>query len=178
MQIEKLLQPKAYGLKELPPSTLTTEMKRHVQDMTSVLKHKSGKTHNSIYHDLKTHFNVSSYTEIPIVKYADVCAYFGEKPKFTMPELIQCDARYLASMEQKLIQLEQKAKALPAPVVQKPESMRDDEVKITAKRLQELEVIEQSKNWGFDDFVFMVEKNGGKVLMPSQVKDVRRIFTA
>jgi hypothetical protein len=145
MQIEKLLQPKAYGLKELPPSTLTTEMKRHVQDMTSVLKHKSGKTHNSIYHDLKTHFNVASYTEIPIVKYADVCAYFGEKPKFTMPELIQCDSRYLASMEQKVIEMEQKAKVLPAPV-QKVEPIAEGCVVISIEMFKKYEKLQEKLN--------------------------------
>ena len=63
----KLFPKTAYALRDLPPSTLTTEMKNHVQEMVNALKHKTGKAHGTIYHDLKTEFKASSYKEIPIV---------------------------------------------------------------------------------------------------------------
>ena len=97
--MRKQLTPKQYGLKELPPATLTTEMKRHIQELVNAEKNRTGRTHATIYHDLKTHFQVAAYSEIPISKYGKVCAWFGAEPKYTLPDMITVNANEIKALD-------------------------------------------------------------------------------
>lgn len=157
LQTEKMLFPKPYALKELPPSMLTTEMKNHVQEMVNALKHQTGKAHNTIYHDLKTEFKASSYKEIPIVKYAAVCAYFGKKPIHEMPDLIQCDSRYLA-------ELEQKAVALPVQQIQ-----------TVTIPMSEYVAFKNDFKMTSSDWIYMFEQQGGRIISKEQVEKINSL---
>lgn len=98
MQIEKLLHPAPYGLKELPPSTITEEMQHHIQEMVKAKNRKTGIHWQTIYDQFKTHFEIPRYDELPITKYAEACLYFGSKAKYDLPQYVSIDVRELEEL--------------------------------------------------------------------------------
>ena len=92
------LKPVPNALRDLPPAYLNHDMKRHIQEMVHARKISTGVHYNTTYDKLKTHFQTSTYAEIPIVKYADVCAWFGEKPKYDLPQMVSIDVCELEAL--------------------------------------------------------------------------------
>ena len=115
-------------LHEQPAETLAClKMQRHVSEMVNAHAAKNGKHHNSVYDDIKTRFEFPRLEAMPILKYREICNYFGVKMKYDLPKTITIDV-----CDFKVLQKEE-AKALPAPAEQKIEVIPNDSVIISRK---------------------------------------------
>ncbi len=84
MQIEKLLHPIQYGLKDLPPTTpktLTPAMLRHINKRVGwLVKHQTGMSFSALGGAILDEFNVNKRENIPLEKYREVCAFLNCEP--------------------------------------------------------------------------------------------------
>jgi len=71
--------PKQNAIVEL--SLITTEQKRHIQEIVNKIKRDTGTNHQTTYHSLKSQFNVGKYDELKQDQYPAVCVFLGAKPK-------------------------------------------------------------------------------------------------
>ncbi|HLW00104.1 MAG TPA: phage antirepressor N-terminal domain-containing protein [Ktedonobacterales bacterium] len=63
-------------LERMGPTTLSPEHQRTVQASVNRLHDLTGQTHAAIYDELREHFRVGTYKEIPESRWADVAAWF------------------------------------------------------------------------------------------------------
>ena len=96
---DSMVNPKPYGLKELPPSTISTEMQRHIQEMVKAQHRRTGIHWQTIYDQFKTHFEIPRYDELPITKYAEACLWFGCKTQYDLPQYMLIDVRELENLQ-------------------------------------------------------------------------------
>lgn len=72
------------GKYELPkPERLTPAQQRHIQNrVAQLVREQVGTTYKMIWAQIKNHFKVGSYKDIPAARYPDVCAYLKCQPIF------------------------------------------------------------------------------------------------
>ena len=93
------LLPKRNALVDLPPSTISTEMQRHIQEMVKAQHRRTGIHWQTIYDQFKTHFEIPRYDELPITKYAEACLWFGCKTQYDLPRYMLIDVRELENLQ-------------------------------------------------------------------------------
>lgn len=72
------------GKYEIPKvETLTPAQQRHIQNrVAQLVREQVGTTYKMIWAQIKNHFKVGSYKDIPAARYPDVCAYLKCQPIF------------------------------------------------------------------------------------------------
>lgn len=144
--------PKRNGLVDLPPASKFVTPKEKLLLRTAIENQyaKTKETHAYYWRRLHNAYHVSSLEDLPTGKVDEMLAFLGlREPKLD---------EYVVVKQERLLELEQKAVALPPPPVQKVEpipapqpvfSIPDDMVMISAKRFIELENFSISNDYYF-----------------------------
>ena len=126
-------QPKRNGLVDLPPASPFVTSKEKLLLRTAIENQcaKTKEAHAYYWRRLHNAYHVSRLEDLPTGKVDEMLAFLGlREPKLD---------EYVVVKQERLLELEQKAVALPAPVVQKVKPIPDDMVMISAKRFMFLE---------------------------------------
>ncbi len=124
--------PKRNGLVELPASPFVTPKEKLL--LRTAIENQCAKTkeaHAYYWRRLHNAYHVSTLEDLPTGKVDEMLAFLGLREP-TLDE-------YVVVKQERLLALEQKAVALPAPVVQKVKPIPDDMVMISKKRFLFLE---------------------------------------
>jgi hypothetical protein len=173
---DSLVNPKRNGLVELESVNKTQwgVLSAKVADI-SIASGKEGTTKAALWSRFSNHFKIGGYKELPAIKFDDAVAYLDEKRAeydkgFTLAVVKKDDLLALGyDVDTKMFAV----RALPNPTTN---AIPNDYVMISEARFFELK--NSDVKLQFDDLKFFVEQNGGKVLMPSEVKAMKGIFKA
>lgn len=135
---------------------------------------KEGTTKSGLWSRFNTHFKIGGYKELPAIKFDDAVTYLDAKRDdydkgFTLAVVKKDDLMALGyDVATKMFAVQ----ALESP----KNTLPDNFVMISEARFFELK--NRDYKLDFDDFKAIVEKNGGMVLVKSQVERVKDVFKA